>query len=183
MCHALLQDPAFFRFLQRIDEEFAAEIRRGRCGHCAGALHCADYPRKPRGCPASVMEDYSSRFSFTCGRCEKRATPASVRFLGRRVYLAVVLMLVSPRGAAQGRALCELFTIPQRTLGRWRTWWIEDFLRTPFWQSRRERFAVVIDSARLPVSLLERFEALVPADRMMQLLRFMSPLSTRAMIK
>jgi hypothetical protein len=67
------------------------------------------------------MEEYSSRFSFTCGRCEKRATPASVRFLGRRVYLAVVLMLVSPRGGAAGRALCELLTIPQRTLGRWRT--------------------------------------------------------------
>lgn len=121
MCHALLQDPAFFRFLQRIDEEFAAETRRGRCRRCAGALHRADYPRKPRGCPAAVMEEYSSRFSFTCGRCEKRATPASVRFLGRRVYLAVVLMLVSPRGGAAGRALCELLTIPQRTLGRWRT--------------------------------------------------------------
>lgn len=59
-------------------------------------------PRKPRGCPASVVEDYSSRYSFTCGRCEKRATPASVRFLGRRVYLAVVLMLVSPLGGTQG---------------------------------------------------------------------------------
>lgn len=182
MCHALLRDPAFFRFLQRIDEEFAAETRLGGCRRCAGALHSADYPRKPRGCPVAVMEDYSSRFSFTCGRCEKRATPASVRFLGRRVYLGVVLMLVSPRGGAQSRELCELFTIPQRTLGRWRTWWTRDFLRTPFWQSVRERFAVPVASARLPQSLLERFAIGAVADRLMQLLRFLAPLSTRAMI-
>lgn len=181
MCHALLQDPAFFRFLQRIDEEFAAETRLGRCRRCAGALHSADYPRKPRGCPASVIEDYSLRLSFTCGRCEKRATPASVRFLGRRVYLAVVLMLVSPRGA-KARELCELFTIPERTLDRWRAWWTQDFSRTPFWQSRRERLSVAVEIARLPVSLLERFDAGAAADRMMQLLRFVSPLSTRAMI-
>ena len=183
MCHALLQDPAFFRFLQRIDEEFAAETHRGRCRRCAGALHRADYPRKPRGCPASVVEDYSSRYSFTCGRCEKRATPASVRFLGRRVYLAVVLMLVSPRGGTQGRALCELFTIPERTLERWRVWWTQDFSRTPFWQSRRERLSVPVEIARLPQSLLERFDADTARDRMTQLLRFVSPLSTHAMMK
>ena len=182
MCHALLQDPAFFRFLQRIDEEFAAETRLGRCRLCAGALHCADYPRKPRGCPASVVESYSSRLSFTCGRCKKRATPVSVRFLGRRVYLAVVLMLVSPRGRAQGRALCERLTIPQRTLARWRRWWSEDFVRTSLWQSMRERFAAPVESAQLPQSLLARFDAATMAQRMTQLLRFVSPLSTRAVI-
>jgi hypothetical protein len=99
------------------------------------------------------------------------------------VYLAVVLMLVSPRGGAQGRALCDLLTIPERTLDRWRTWWTEDFLSTPFWQSIRERLAVPVEIARLPVSLLERFEAGTATDRMTQLLRFVSPLSTCAMIK
>lgn len=182
MCHALLQDPAFFRFLQRIDEEFAAETRRGRCRRCAGALHSADYPRKPRGCPASVIEDYSSRYSFTCGRCEKRTTPASVRFLGRRVYLAVVLMLVSPRGGVQGQALREWLTIPGRTLDRWRTWWTQDFQRTPFWQSMRERLSVPVEIVRLPASLLERFDAGTATDQMTQLLRFISPLSTAVMI-
>jgi len=182
VCHALLQDPAFFRFLQRIDEEFAAETRRGRCCRCTGALHTADYPRKPGGCPASVIEDFSSRYSFTCGRCEKRATPASVRFLGRRVYVAVVLMLMSPRGGAQGRVLCELLTIPERTLDRWRAWWTRDFSRTPFWQAMRERFAVPIEIVKLPQSLLARFDKDGAADQMMQLLRFVSPLSTRAVI-
>ena len=30
MCHAVLQDPAFFRFLTRIDEELAAATRLGK---------------------------------------------------------------------------------------------------------------------------------------------------------
>src|ERR1700677_3267748 len=66
----VLHDPAFFYFLPRIDEEFAAVTRLGRCPGCEGPLHVADYPRKPRGCPAAVREDYSWRLSFTCGRCD-----------------------------------------------------------------------------------------------------------------
>lgn len=182
MCHALLQDPAFFRFLQRIDEEFATETRAGRCRRCDGALHSAPYPRKPRGCPASVVEDYSRRFSFTCGSCEKRSTPESVRFLGRRVYVAVVLMLVSPRGGAQAQALIELLSLSIRTLDRWRAWWSRDFAQTPFWQARRERFAEPLVAAQLPESLSERFSGETTADRMVQLLRFVAPLSTRTAV-
>lgn len=91
-------------------------------------------------------------------------------------------MLVSPRGGVQGRALCERLTIPERTLGRWRSWWTQDFQRTPFWQSVRERLSVPVEIARLPASLLERFDAGTATDQMTQLLRFISPLSTRVMI-
>lgn len=59
MCHAVLQDPDFFLFLLRIDEEFAAETRCAQCPQCGGVLHSARYPRKPRGCPMAVLEDYS----------------------------------------------------------------------------------------------------------------------------
>lgn len=180
MCHALLQDPVFFRFLKRIDEEFAAETRLGRCRRCGAALHSADFPRKPRGIPAAVVEDYAKRLSFTCGRCDKRATPASVRFLGRRVYVSVVLMLVSPPGGTQGQELCDLLSIPGRTLGRWRSWWSRDFGCTAFWQSMRTRFRVPVLLERLPQSLFERFAGNTPTDRMLQLLRFVAPLSTRA---
>jgi hypothetical protein len=138
------------------------------------------YPRKPRGCPVQVREDYSWRFSFCCARCDQRATPASVRFLGRRVYLAVVLTLVSPPGGAAARQLCDLLAIPARTLQRWRAWWSQDFLRTPFWQSMRERLPSPILGERLPQSLLERFDAGSCAHRLAQLLRFVAPLSTRA---
>ena len=178
MCH-ILQDPAFFHFLSRIDEEFAAATRLGRCPACGGALHVADFPRKPRGCPAAVREEYSWRLSFTCGRCNTRATSPSVRFAGRRVYLAVVLMLTSPPGSASSQGLRDLFTIPARTLKRWRTWWREDFPSTPFWQSIRERFMPPVTIAELPQSLVKRFDAGAMTDRLAQALRLIAPLSTR----
>ena len=183
MCHGVLQDPAFFHFLTRIDEEFAAVTRLGRCPGCEGPLHVADYPRKPRGCPAAVREDYSWRLSFTCGRCDGRATSPSVRFAGRRVYLAVVLMLSSPPGSSSGQALCDLLSIPARTLKRWRTWWRKDFPSTPFWQSMRERFMPPVVTEGLPPSLLERFDAGEKRDRLAAVLRFVAPLTTRAMAK
>ena len=182
MCH-VLQDPAFFHFLTRVDEEFAAATRLARCPDCAGPLHVADFPRKPRGCLAAVREDYSWRLSFTCGRCDSRATSPSVRFAGRRVYLSVVLMLVSPPGSGSSHQLRDLFSIPACTLKRWRTWWREDFPSTPYWQSMRERFMPPIVIERLPQSLLERFDAVAMSDRLVQALRWIVPLSTRMAIR
>lgn len=172
----VLRDPAFFRFLLRIDEEFAVEARRGGCRHCGGPLHVADFPRKPRGCPPAVVEEYSWRFSFTCGRCDARTTSRSVRFLGRRVYVAVVLMVASPRGRTT-RQLSDQLNVAMRTLERWRRWWREEFLRTPLWQAARSRFMPPLVSAQLPLALLDRFEAECPNDRLAQALRFLSPLS------
>lgn len=185
MCHALLQDPVFFRLLTRIDAELAAEACKGRCPKpkCAGPLHVADYPRKPRGCPASVREEYSSRLSFTCGWCDARTTPTSVRFLGRRVYVAVALMLLSPSTGSAACALGELLSVSVRTLGRWRTWWQRDFQRTAFWQSVRERFVPQVAAEALPRSLLARFQGPNCHERLEQLLRLVCPLSTASVIK
>lgn len=178
MCHVVLQDPAFFHFLTRIDEEFAAAAKRRGCRSCEGPLHVADYPRKPRGCPAAVRETYSRRLSFTCGRCDLRTTPPSVRFAGRRVYLAVVLWLVSPPETASARTLCDGLHIASVTLKRWRQWWIDGFPSTPFWRSVCDRFMPPVTIKQLPQSLLERFEACALTDRLAQALRFMAPLST-----
>ena len=101
MCHALLQNPKFFALLLRIDHELAAQLRADGC-RCGGVLHRADYPRKPRGCPAEIRLDYSSRLSFCCAVCRRRSTSMSVRFLGRRVYLALAVVLVSARPAVPG---------------------------------------------------------------------------------
>lgn len=183
MCHTVLQDPAFFRLLTRIDEELAAATRLQGCRACGGPLHVADYPRKPRGCPAAVREAYSRRLSFTCGRCDLRATSPSVRFAGRRVYLAVVLMLVSPAGSASAQALCDRLRIAAVTLKRWRRWWRETFPSTPFWQSVCERFMPPVTISGLPQSLLERFETSAMAERLARALRFIAPLSTLATVR
>src|SRR5208282_1468493 len=55
------------------------------------------YARKPRGGPAGLGREHAERFSFCCAvdDCRKRATPPSLRFLGRHVYLATVVTLIS----------------------------------------------------------------------------------------
>ncbi len=179
MCHALLQDPAFFFFLLRVDEAFASQTRAGGCA-CGGVLHSARYPRKPRGCPAPVREHYGWRFSFCCASCDRRSTPASVRFLGRRVYLGVVLTLVSSTGSATTQHLAQQLRVSVRTLKRWRAWWQRDFVRTALWQSMRARFTTPVSSEGLPQSLLERFDAESAVQQRVLLLRFLAPLSTRA---
>jgi hypothetical protein len=181
VCHAVLQDPAFFRFLTRIDEELAAAARLEGCRACEGPLHVANFPRKPRGCPAAVEDEYSRRLSFTCGRCDLRTTSPSVRFAGRRVYLAVVLMLVSPRKSASTQLLRERLRVAAVTLKRWRTWWREDFPATRFWQAACERFMPPVSISELPQSLLERFKTSTLMERLAQALRFIAPLSVRAL--
>jgi hypothetical protein len=130
-----------------------------------------------------VREEYSRRLSFTCGRCDARSTSQSVRFAGHRVYLAVVLMLRSPPDSGSGQELCDLLSIPPRTLKRWRAWWRQDFPTTPFWRSMRERFMPPVVTDRLPGSLLDRFESESMSDRLTRALRWIAPLSTRIAIR
>jgi len=179
----IAQDPSFFRFLTSIDAELAAETRRSGCRECAGRLHVADFPRKPRGCPAAVIEEYSRRFSFTCGRCDARATSPSVRFLGRRVYVAVALMLSSPPNGAAAQQLSGLLSISRRTVLRWHRWWTQEFPRTLLWRSMRSRFMPPIAHAQLPDSLLDRFGSKTSTGRLVQALRFLSPLSCSPSIR
>ena len=180
---SVLHDPAFFHLLTRIDAEYAEETRQGRCPRCQGPLHVSDYPRKPRGCPPSVLEEYSQRLSFTCGRCDKRTTPASVRFLARRVYVGLALLLLSGSAGCAACAVQQHLSVSARTVKRWRTWWHRDFQRTAFWRSVCERFASPVPAEALPQSLLERFQGASCQERLEELLRFVRPLSTTAVIK
>jgi hypothetical protein len=177
VCHALLQDPKFFRLLHSIDEELAGDLRAGGCA-CGGVLHRADYPRKPRGCLAEVRAEFSSRLSFCCNRCRKRFTSMSVRFLGRRVYLALALVLVSAQRAESASAsrLSGMLAVPLRTVERWRQWWCAQFPLTPLWRAACARFMPPVLAERLPASLLERFAGSVP-DCLMRFLVFLTPLT------
>ncbi|MGH8269805.1 MAG: hypothetical protein ACRES1_07045 [Steroidobacteraceae bacterium] len=106
-----------------------------------------------------------------------------MRFLGRRVYVAMALMLISPPAGSAARALAEEFAVSARTLKRWRIWWQRDVQRTSFWQSVRERFVPQVAAEALPQSLLERFQGPTCHERLEQLLRFVAPLSTASVIK
>ena len=182
VCHVDLQRSQFFLFLIRLDEELAAQAQCAGCS-CGGVLHRANYPRKPRGCPTlAIREAFSSRLSFCCSRCRRRTTSVSVRFLGRRVYLGLVVVLCSARHAGQNTAaarLCEALAVPLRTLQRWRRWWREDFMQTPLWQALCARFMPPVSAQGLPGELLARFAG-EATEALQRLLRFLAPLTVRA---
>jgi hypothetical protein len=170
--------------LFRIDEDLAAQTRAGGCLFCGGELHSADYPRKPRGVDSSLLgEGCTRRLSLCCARdgCRRRHSPPSVRFLGRRVFLSAVVVLVT--ALAQGltgrrvAALREQFGISERTLRRWQQWWREQFAATSLWKALRGRFMPPIPEAALPGSLLECCSGENESSRLVALLRLLSPLS------
>lgn len=178
MCHALLQDPKLFLLLLHADEELAAETRAGGC-HCGGVLHRADYPRKPRGFLNETIAECESRFSFCCNRCRKRTTSMSVRFLGRRVYLGLAVVLMSSRlvgPTSVTTRLSETLGVPLRTLQRWRHWWRDLFALTPLWQADCARFMPPVNRGQLPASLLARFAGSA-GEQLMRLLVFLTPLT------
>jgi hypothetical protein len=177
VCHALLADIKFFQQLVQIDLELANQTRLHGCP-CGGPLHQAHFPRKPRSCPAQVRDDFAKRFSFCCAWCRRRVTAVSVRFLGRRVHLALAVVLVSDRGPtpAAARRLAQQLPVTPRTVERWRQWWRDSFPASQLWQAMCARFMPPPDLAQLPAGLLSRFPG--PCNEaMLRLLMFLTPLS------
>lgn len=182
MYQAVLADAKFHEQLLAFDRDLAVTARAARCWRCGGVLHAASYDRKPRGGPAGLGQEYAERFSFCCAvdDCRKRTTPPSLRFLGRRVYLATVVTLISAMllGTTPAR-LARLSAVPgidRRTLARWRAWWRSTFTESPFAPVARAAVVPPLDIAGLPVSLLERFAGEV-REQLVALLRFLGPLT------
>ncbi len=149
MYHDLPRAASFQSFLLAVDEDLAEETRKKGCP-CGGRLHCANYPRKPRGAGLELTEFQRQRLSFCCDRdgCRRRATPPSVRFLGRKVYLAAIVILVS--AMRQGptprrvRELSERFDADESTIVRWQTFWREHFPQTSFWKIARASLSCAV---------------------------------------
>jgi hypothetical protein len=187
LCHELLRDARFLRLLPRIDRDLADEKQKERCprARCGGRLDKARFPRKARGVPEELRAEYSTRESLCCDDCRKRVMPGSVRFLGRRFYVAAAFVVlcamqygITDKRVAELRELVGSETLSARTLYRWREWWREMFVATSFWKAARGRFSPPVHADTLPASLLSRFRG-DDRDRLIALLRFLVPLSTR----
>ena len=72
MYQDLPRHASFWLFLFAIDQDLAESTRQKACP-CGGRLHCAHYPRKPRGID-DLPDAYRYRLSFCCDRdgCRKR---------------------------------------------------------------------------------------------------------------
>jgi hypothetical protein len=177
----------FFEILEREDEAITLRVAAEGCPECEGPLHRGDYDRKPRGgLFAAAGEEFARRFSLCCGRegCRKRATPPSLRFLGRRFYLGAAVILASL--VAQALEVAEMVAaatkiraatgVPARTTARWLAWWRGPFLSTDVFVAIRARL-IGVEVARLPASILERLPG-TRAEQVRMLVTLLAPIST-----
>ena len=184
MCHAFLLESRFYQFLFHIDQEIANEVRLEGCTHCGGKLHVAHYPRKPRGLRYGLDESYEIRLSYCCATegCRRRCTPPSIRFLGRKVYLGVIVILVIARehglSTKHRQWLIEQLDLYPQTLARWRQWWRKTFPISRCWQATQGNFIPPVDQSRFPDALLGRFTGGDLVQRLCQLLRLLIPITT-----
>ena len=171
----------FFALLEQQDRRIAKQVAAEGCPVCGGPLHRGDYERKPRGARiAPAGEEFVRRISLCCGRegCRKRATPPSLRFLGRRVYLGAVVIVASMVVQARATlgALRQATGVPKRTVRRWLGWWQGPFLTTEVFIAVCARL-VGVDREQLPTSIVGRFEGAWTL-RMEALLALLAPLTT-----
>ena len=171
----------FFRLLVQFDKSVTERVAAAGCPRCNGPLHRSDYTRKPRGAwIAPAGEAWVRRFSLCCGRegCRKRATPPSLRFLGRRVYLGAVVIVASLvalalRVAGETRRQTG---VPARTTQRWLGWWQGPFLTTEVFATICARL-VGVEVGQVPASIVGRLgDAWTP--RVRTLLELLAPLTT-----
>jgi hypothetical protein len=184
MYHNLPRAASFWAFLLTIDHDLA-ETRRKQACSCGGRLHYANYVRKPRGTPVQLPQPQRVRLSLCCDRdgCRKRVTPPSVRFLGRKVYLAPIVILVS--AMRQGptprrvRELSRRFGVDRRTIARWQVFWREQVPQTPFWKAARARLQPAAHGVVLPLALLDAFvRRHAPCADWGRLLKFLAPMTS-----
>lgn len=155
----------FWEQLRQHDERVAAQVAKEGCPHCDGRLDRGDYPRKPRGGLIGVVAEGDLwRISLCCCRegCRRRATPPSVRFLGRKVYVGAVIVIASVAAliAATITEVRRATGIPTRTLRRWAGWWSSGFGTSACFEDLRGRFMPPLDVLALPASLLDRLSPL-----------------------
>jgi hypothetical protein len=171
----------FFLLLVRLDESVMRRVAAAGCPRCEGPLHRSDYARKPRGAlVAPSGEEFVRRFSLCCGRegCRKRATPPSLRFLGRRVYLGVVVIVASlvAQGLGSAEASRPVTGVPARTTRRWVGWWRGPFVQTEVFLAVRARL-VGLAIGELPATMVAKLPG--PwSERVRAVLEFLAPLTT-----
>jgi hypothetical protein len=185
MWHEVVLRREFFARLLAIDAEAAALTRGAGCRVCGGPLCVGHFERKPRGgLLAAAAEDamFTQRFSYCCSRegCRKRATPPSVRFLGRKVYVegAIVLgcVLASVLEDRAG-AIRQATGIAARTVRRWQAWWRTVFAASALWVELRGRVPT-LDATQLPGAMLPLFAGQSEEDQLVMAMRFVSPLTS-----
>lgn len=181
LSHGWIADHNFFSRLDAEDAEATAAVKAGGCPECGGRLDQADFPRKPRGgWVGGAGEFFQRRRSLCCARegCRHRLTPPSLVFLGRRVYLAITVVVTAWCGVATVVARPPSHP-PRRTVRRWLAWFATEAQRTPCLTALRARVSPTLEPDEvLPGARVERFlPRRTVADALTATLRALAPLS------
>lgn len=185
MWHDFRADASIRALLLAFDEAVLDLVKAAVCSRCGGRLDRADYPRKPRGAEIDPEgELWTRRLSLCCCEdgCRRRSTPPSARFLGRKVYLGIVVT-VAPAVLQQTSDVG--FTraatgVPARTTARWRSWWQTTFAESTFFVVARGFLRDPVSGSALPLMLLDRFAGSA-GEKLLALLRFVSPVTTASL--
>ncbi len=109
-----------------------------------------------------------------------------MRFLGRRVYVAAIIVVVSATRASAGTAAAmrqlDALGVPPSTIARWRHWWTTEFVSTAFGTLGQAAFVPPVDTGQAPASLLDRFAATRPPEPLLCLLRWLLPLTSASAV-
>jgi hypothetical protein len=175
-----------FKFIQELyqeDEAEAALVKAAGCPHCGGVLHVSNYPRKARGL-GSEFAEMSWRISFCCALCRRRISPKSVRFLGRKVYSAVSLVIA---GVLRGQGVkvaktCGLIGMSAETQRRWNLWWSVLVQSSSWWSAARAQIMPPLEGKHFVGELFGRLfvQAKSVKTAIQKLLIFVSPLTVPA---
>ena len=177
MSHRLFTDARLFSLIDRFDADAVASAHEAGCSSCRGPVDHADYERKPRSVGSGPEGSPRRRPSLCCRTdgCRRRKTPLQLRFLGRRVYISVVVVIVTAmcQGPTPTRlgAIERAVGVSRRTIRRWLAWWRADFPASTGWQERRAWLVPPVSDLALPSSLIDRFSADENPDAFGQLLR------------
>ncbi|MBI4870222.1 MAG: hypothetical protein HY814_01495 [Candidatus Riflebacteria bacterium] len=147
----------------------------------------ANFPLKCLMLLAGIVGLLTLRFSFCCAVCRCRQTPASVRFLGRRRYGAVLVLLLCVARSWDAKHAVRKMTqflgveVSEATLARWASWWRHEVPRTPWWQVVRSRFAAPLAAENLAAELVGALRALASEENLLRLLELLGPLTTSSL--
>ena len=163
MYHALLTNSNFYFSLLMVDKQIAELYQQGGCSFCRGNLNQAHYERNPLGLPPDLPSDYRTRLSYCCSQegCRKRCTPPSLRFLSRKQYSSLVILLVFMLNSLSDESRIERLhhqlgtNVSVETLRRWRQYWLK---KVPLSKTFKRSALMQSVANKLPMSLLKQFQ-------------------------
>lgn len=175
-------DIAFSEALYQEDKKIAQRFYKQNCQYdCSGIYYTSNYPRKPRGITPESEHHYNFRFSFCCSNCRLRFTPETVRFLGRKVYVALFIMMILSTNEKLQNELIELppQSIAPITFKRWIVWWDLIVQKSPAWKKLVGLLSANIENIFLPLFIVDQFiQDTVDFNKsVLSMLEFISPIS------